>query len=103
MLTPDTELHLAAQRYGAPPIAPDTAPVCDAVVDCDASLTTGTGFLYAPGSVEETVSTVQRALGSYTKREEFIALQHRVMRLDLSWERTARSYEHLYKTLSGPR
>jgi len=103
VLTPDSELHLAAQRYGAPPIAPDTAPVCDAVVDCDASLTTGTGFLYAPGNAEETVGAVQRALASYTKRDAFVALQHRVMRLDLSWERTARSYEHLYKTQTGSR
>lgn len=103
VLTADSELHLAGQRYGAPPIAPDTAPVCDAIVDCDASLTTGTGFLYAPGHVDDTIGAVQRALASFTKHDAFVALQHRVMRLDLSWERTARSYEHLYKTLSGSR
>ena len=101
VLEADSELSLAAQRYGALPISPDAPPVCDAVVDCDASLTTGTGFLYAPNGVEELSGTTARALSAYTKREEFAALQHRVMRLDLSWERTARSYEHVYKTLAG--
>jgi starch synthase len=103
VLGADGELHLAAQRYGALPIAPDAAPVCDAIVDCDASLTTGMGFLYAPGSADELASAVTRALAAYTKHEAFAALQQRVMRLDLSWERTARSYEHAYKTLAGPR
>ena len=99
VLAPEGELYLAGQRYGAPPIAPDAAPICDAVVDCDASLTTGTGFLFAPESVDEVVAAVQRACASHTKQDAFAGLQRRVMKLDLSWERTARSYEHLYKTL----
>jgi starch synthase len=103
VLTADGELHLAGQRYGAPPIAPDAAPICDAVVDCDASLTTGTGFLFTPGNRDEVVAATQRACAAHTKQEAFAALQRRTMRLDLSWERVARSYEHVYKTLVAAR
>lgn len=103
VLSADGELHLAGQRYGALPIAPDAAPICDAVVDCDASLTTGTGFLFTPGDRDEVVAATQRACASHTKQEAFAALQRRTMRLDLSWERTARSYEHVYKALASAR
>ncbi len=92
------DLHLCAQRYGALPIASKAGAMADAVVDCDAALTTGSGFAFEPGDPSALLSAAQAALSAFGKREAFAALRRRVMKLDLSWERSARRYEHLYRT-----
>jgi glycogen synthase len=40
------------------------------------------------------------AVAAYSKREAFEALRRRVMRIDHSWERSARRYDILYKNLA---
>lgn len=93
------DLHLCAQRYGALPIARKVGAVADGAIDCEASLTTGSGFLFEDASVDELTATLQRALAGFGNRQAFDALRRRVMKLDVSWERSARRYEHLYRTL----
>lgn len=95
------ELHLCGQRYGALPIVRRTGALADAVVDADAQLTTGTGFVFDNADPAELNATVQRTLAAYSQRRAFDGLRQRVMKLDLSWERSARRYEHLYKSLKG--
>lgn len=85
-----------AQRYGAIPVAFDGAGAADAIVDCDAQLTTGTGFLYSEPSVEGLLGGVQRALAA-TSTPGFNRLRRRVMKQDLGWERAARRYVQLLK------
>jgi starch synthase len=92
------DLHLCAQRYGALPVARKLDAMADAVVDCDADLGTGTGFAVEGDDAAALLSAAQRALGAFGKRKAFEALRHRVMKLDLSWERSARRYEHLYRS-----
>ena len=48
---------------------------------------------------EELGATVQRALGAFSNGAGFAALRKRVMKLDVSWERSARRYEHIYRTI----
>jgi starch synthase len=95
------ELYLCAQRYGALPVVRKVGAMADAVVDCDAALTTGTGFVFERDDAAELVATVQRALGAFARRKPFDALRRRGMKLDVSWERSARRYEHVYKTIIG--
>lgn len=85
-----------AQRYGAVPVALDAPGASDAIVDCDAQLQTGTGFLFASASAEGQLGAVQRAL-SATATSGFVKLRRRVMRQDLGWERAARRYVQLLK------
>lgn len=93
------DLHLCAQRYGALPIVDKSSVMADAVVDCDAELTTGSGFAFeGPG---ELLATLQRALAAFAKGSAFDALRRRVMQLDVSWERSARRYEYLYNSLKN--
>lgn len=86
-----------AQRYAAVPIAKAAGVALDAVVDCDAQLETGTGFLFE--STAEIVGTVQRALGAY-RETSWPRLQRRVASLDLGWDRVAQRYQKLYRKLS---
>jgi starch synthase len=88
-----------AQRYGALPVARATGGLVDTVVDCDAKLETGTGFLFEDETPRALVAATERALAARAL-PEWPALVRRVMRLDRSWDGPARRYEALMKNLS---
>lgn len=88
---PSQPLHRIAQRYGALPIVARTGSVQDTVVDCDPALVTGNGFLFDDEA--SLLPTIQRAIAAYARSQAFEKLRVRVMRLDSSWERSARLYE----------
>jgi starch synthase len=90
-------VQMYAQRYGALPVARATGGLIDTVVDCDAKLETGTGFLFAEATVDDLLAGAQRALAARTL-PRWPALVRRVMRLDRGWERSARRYEQLYRS-----
>ncbi len=91
-------VELYAQRYGGLPVARATGGLVDTIVDCDAKLETGTGFLFDDATPDALYSAVQRALAAFTS-SRWGALRRRVMRLDRGWERAARQYEQAYKAL----
>jgi starch synthase len=91
-------VQLYAQRYGALPVARATGGLIDTIVDCDAKLETGTGFLFEEPTADALYAATQRALAAYTS-PRWGALRRRVMRLDRGWERAARQYEQAYKAL----
>lgn len=91
-------VQLYAQRYGALPVACRTGGLVDTVVDCDAALETGTGFLFDEPSASSLTAGVARAVAA-SRSPRWGALRRRVMRLDLGWDRPARRYALLYKTL----
>jgi starch synthase len=89
-------LSRIAQRYGALPVARAVGAHLDTMVDCDAALETGTGFLFDPATPDALAGAVARGLAAYTS-PRWPSLRRRVMRLDLSWERPARRYVQVYK------
>lgn len=97
---PSASLVRKAQRYGAAPIALARGGVCDAVVDCDPDLETGTGFLYGEPEVESVLGAVGRALAAAGSLA-WPRLTRRLLRLDLSWEAPARRYLKVYKNASA--
>lgn len=94
--------HLYAMRYGTIPIAHATGGLRDTVLDCDARLETGTGFLFDSPDVEALYGTIARGLSAYQDAAAFAKLRRRVMRRDVSWERSARQYQSLYTSLVDP-
>lgn len=97
---PCAHLELIAQRYGALPIAEASGGVPDVVIDVDAELVTGTGFLYSPESSDALVAAVSRAISAYG-RSEFFRLQRRLMRREVGWDRPARRYVQVYGQALG--
>lgn len=91
-------VQLYAQRYGAPPVAHATGGLVDTIVDCDARLETGTGFLFDEPTADLLYATVQRAIAAF-ETDRWAVLRRRVMRLDRGWERAGRQYEQVYRTL----
>jgi starch synthase len=90
----------AAQRYGTVPVALGQGAVVDALVDCDAELATGTGFIFDSAEVSSLVGAATRAFSAYGSPGH-ARLRRRVMRLDVSWERVARRYAQLYRKAAG--
>jgi starch synthase len=93
-------VQLYAQRYGAVPVASRTGGLCDTIVDCDAALETGSGFLFDKPTATALLGGVQRALASMGS-PRWGALRRRVMRLDLGWDRPARRYAHVYRAAAA--
>ncbi|MFT3771991.1 MAG: glycogen synthase GlgA [Minicystis sp.] len=93
-------VQLYAQRYGAVPVACRTGGLSDTIVDCDAALETGSGFLFDKPTSAALLAGVQRALAAMTS-PRWGALRRRVMRLDLGWDRPARRYAHVYRAAAA--
>jgi starch synthase len=91
-------VQMYAQRYGALPIAHATGGLVDTVVDCDAKLETGTGFLFEEPTVDALVGATERAIAAQGL-PRWAALVRRVMRLDRGWDRPARRYEQVARAL----
>jgi len=93
-------VQMYAQRYGALPVARATGGLVDTIVDCDAKLETGTGFLFEPATAEALLGATERAIAARTL-PRWGALVRRVMKLDCSWDGPARRYEQLYRALAS--
>lgn len=93
---PSGHALLRAQRYGSIPVALAVDAAVDAVVDCDAELETGTGFLFDSPTQRALTGAVARALAAYGS-PRFPELIRRVARQDLGWDRAARRYAQIYR------
>jgi starch synthase len=94
---PSDNIQMRAQRYGALPIVHRDGGLADEVVDCEASLKTGSGILYDEPTTRSLLSALQRGAAAFANNKSFREMQSRVMRIDHSWERTTRLYERAYR------
>jgi starch synthase len=85
-----------AQRYGAVPVALSIPAVGDHLVDADAALATGTGFLFDEPEVQALSGAVGRALSAFGT-PGWPGLRRRIMKQDLSWEGPVRRYLQVYR------
>lgn len=97
---PAETAHLVAQRYGALPVALAAGACLDGIVDADAQLETGTGFLFDTPEPAALAGALGRALAAYASEDGFARLRRRVMKLDLGWDRPARRYAQLYRRVT---
>jgi len=93
---PCGKAQLVAQRYGAAPVARAVGGHVDTVIDCDASLGTGTGFLFDEDTPDALVAAVRRGVAAFSTAA-WPRLRRRVMRLDVGWDRPARRYLQVYR------
>lgn len=92
--------QLVAQRYGAAPVARATGGILDTVVDCDAHLETGTGFLFDEDTPQALAGALARAVAACVT-PAWGGLRRRMMRLDLGWDRPARRYLQVFRQTLG--
>jgi starch synthase len=85
-------------RYGTLPIVRAVGGLEDTVDDFDGWLH-GTGFKFRDYTPAALLLGVRRALDTFRDHRAWRALMLRGMAQDFSWDRSARSYEALYRTL----
>jgi len=82
-------------RYGTVPIVRATGGLADTVRD--ASETGGNGFTFRGYSPVDLVATVRRALELFRNSAEWRKIQLNGMKLDFSWDASAREYVKVYE------
>jgi starch synthase len=86
--------QLIAMRYGAIPVVRHTGGLADTVKDI--TETNGNGIVFRDYTVLEILHAIKRAENGFYQRQEWEALIRRNMKLDLSWNVSARKYEEIY-------
>ena len=96
--------QMYSQRYGTPPVVRATGGLVDSVVDCNrASIASGmaTGFVFDEPDAAAFLAAIRRAVDLYRDRDAWPELQRNGMAKDFGWDRAAREYAEIYRTLAG--
>ena len=88
-------------KYGTPPVVRATGGLDDTIEDFDPLSGRGNGFKFAEYSGEAFLSAIKRALAVYVNDKAWKHVIANGMAADFSWERSAREYLDLYRTLTG--
>ncbi|MDH5768912.1 MAG: glycogen synthase, partial [Nitrospirota bacterium] len=88
--------QLIAMRYGSIPIARKTGGLADAIQDYDSLKSKGTGFLFSDYTPSAMLDAVKRSLCVYTEKERMQKMIRDTMKIDFSWNRSAKKYLELY-------
>lgn len=91
--------QLIAMRYGAIPVVRHTGGLADTVKDMAEGTPDsirGNGFVFRNYAVSEMLEAIKRAEKSFYHRAEWRNLMRRNMKLDFSWQASARKYEEIY-------
>ncbi|MCP9447115.1 MAG: glycogen synthase GlgA [Nitrospira sp.] len=95
-----TQLH--SLMYGTVPIVRRTGGLADTVVPFKPSTLQAhlaTGFHFGQASSDALLTAILLALSVYQQGETWRSLMRAGMSLDLSWDRSAKQYEYLYRSL----
>ena len=94
--------QLISLRYGTVPIVRETGGLRDTVQPYNWYDNTGTGFSFANYNADEMMDAVNYAKTVFfTQRDRWYEIAQRGMRMDFSWNRSARRYEELYYNLTN--
>lgn len=94
--------QLYSLRYGTIPIVRRTGGLADTVVPFRPSTVKAgcaTGFHFTDASTDSLLSALLLSLHVYKERQTWQSLIHTGMKVDLSWERSAKLYVDLYRAL----
>jgi starch synthase len=88
--------QLIAMRYGAIPIVRHTGGLVDTVSPLNDDLSSGSGFVFKDYSDEALLAATKIALFAFRQKEKWQEIMRRVMKLDFSWDKSAKKYQDLY-------
>ncbi len=90
-------------RYGTVPVVRATGGLDDTVEQVDASTGEGTGFKFSTYTPAALVDTLRGALDWYGRPEAWRRIQQSGMRVDFSWNVSAREYVKVYERAMAER
>ena len=91
--------QLISFAYGTIPIVRETGGLKDTVVPFNKFTGEGNGFSFYPYSAHDMVYTIRMALEHFANKEVWNKLVKGAMKLNFSWDASAKKYEELYNNL----
>ena len=95
--------QLCALRYGAIPVVARVGGLADTVIDANEMAlvaSAGNGLQFAPVTPEALALTLERAVTLWHDRPTWRRLQQHAMSAEVGWQRPARQYAALYRSLA---
>ncbi len=89
--------QLYALKYGTIPVVRNIGGLHDTVKDINHK--NGYGFVFDSAESHSAVEALERALETFNYKRKWGVIRARAMRLDFSWNKSARKYVDLYKQL----
>jgi starch synthase len=91
--------QMYALKYGTVPVVRATGGLDDTIVPYDDKTKKGNGFKFSTYETAAFLGAIRKALDLYTDSDAWKNLMTRNMREDFSWDRSARSYLELYRSV----
>ena len=91
--------QLISMRYGTLPIVRETGGLKDTVKPYNEFTGEGTGFSFSNINAHDLLYTIRRAIGYYNSEKTMDRLIRSAMSEENNWEKSAREYIDLFKTL----
>ena len=91
--------QMYAFKYGTVPVVRGTGGLEDTVSSFDASTRKGNGFKFYPYDGSDFLKSVQEAVRLFRKRPVWEHLMQNGMKMDFSWDRSARAYIDIYQSI----
>lgn len=89
--------QLISFKYGTVPIVRQTGGLADTVHEFAAKSGAGEGFVFSDYTGAALYAAVKRGLDAYQKKSAWTKLQQKIMKLDYSWDASAKEYVTLYQ------
>ena len=91
--------QMIASRYGTIPIVRETGGLYDTIKPYITSEGTGNGFTFKTYNAHDMLDAVRRALSLYCDKDEWARLVANAMKMDFSWNASAKKYLEMYETV----
>jgi len=92
--------QLIALRYGTIPVVRRTGGLADTVQAFDSEKGTGNGFDFVTYNAHDMLDAVRRAVNTYYNKDLWKIIMKNAMKGDYSWNKSAKLYKDLYKSLT---
>ncbi len=91
--------QLISLRYGTIPIVRETGGLKDTISPYNKYDITGNGFSFANYSAQEIINTIEEAIRTYYRKNEWNTIIRNAMNSENSWSKSAMEYKELYESL----
>jgi starch synthase len=91
--------QMYALKYGTVPIVRATGGLRDTVSEFDPKTMTGNGFTFTPYTAQALTAAVERAIGVYSRSNQWSRLMGNCFKSDFSWDRAAGEYLEWFERL----
>jgi starch synthase len=90
-------------KYGTVPVVRATGGLEDTVEEWNPDLNTGTGFKFVAYEAQALLDAIDRALGAFYNKKQWLQLMQNGMAQNFSWDKPAREYVTVYEEAARKR